>query len=82
MTLLDLLQNKPTLYGFIMVKGSQKIGSFRPKYNKYTNTIQYAFYTEKGNRSQGGFSLAKGFNLLNRGQLSLDPEKGKVENYG
>ena len=81
MTLLDILQNKPTLYGFIMVKGSQKIGSFRPKYNKYTNTIQYAYYTEKGNKGQGGFSLNTGYHLLNRGQLSLDPKNGKRENY-
>lgn len=81
MTLLDILQNKPTLYGSIMVKGSQKIGSFRPRYNKYTNTIQYAYYTEKGNRGQGGFSLNTGYHLLNRGQLSLDTEKGKKENY-
>lgn len=81
MTLLDILQNKPTLYGSIMVKGSQKIGSFIPIYNKYTNTVQYAYYTEKGNRGQGGFSLTLGFNLLSIGQLSLDPEKGKRENY-
>lgn len=81
MTLLDILQNKPTLYGSIMVKGRQKIGSFRPKYNKYTNTIMYAYYTERGNRGQGGFTLNTGYHLLNRGQLSLDPEKGKRENY-
>ena len=81
MTLLDILQIKPTLYGSIMVKGSQKIGSFRPIYNKYTNTIQYVYYTEKGNRGKGGFSLNVGYHLLNKGQLSLDPEKGKRENY-
>ena len=50
MTLLDILQIKPTLYGSIMVKGSQKIGSFKPTYNKYTNTVQYTYYTEKGKR--------------------------------
>lgn len=41
----------------------------------------YAYYTERGNRGQGGFSLNAGYHLLNRGQLSLDPEKGKRENY-
>ncbi|MDR2003357.1 MAG: hypothetical protein LBQ74_10035 [Prevotella sp.] len=81
MTLLDILTNKPTLYGWIMVKGSQKIGTFKPKYNKYTNTIQYTYYTENGNKGLGGFSLTQGYHLLNRGQLSLDPEKGKRENY-
>lgn len=30
---------------------------------------------------EGGFSLNAGYHLLNIGQLSLNPEKGKRENY-
>ena len=40
MTLLDILQIKPTLYGSIMVKGSQKIGSFRPTYNENSTELR------------------------------------------
>lgn len=81
MTLLEILTTKPILYGWALCNGAQKIGTFKPKYNKYTNTIQYRYYTERGNIGQCGFSLKRGYELLTKGQLSLDPEKGKKENY-
>jgi hypothetical protein len=69
------------LYGTISVKGKQKIGSFRLEYNKYSDRMEYLYYTEKGHKGTGGFSMLMASLLLEQGRLSTNPEFGKSENY-
>lgn len=81
MTQLEFIKSTPVLYGWIMDNGVQRIGSFRPLFNKYTNSVAYAYYTPKGNKGKGGFTIGRGFTLLEKGQLSTNPDKGDPNNY-
>lgn len=82
MQLIDFLRTPPpVLYGQITINGVSKIGSFKPEWNQYTNTLQYRFYTEKGRKSTGGFTLKKAHSLYIANQLSVDPGMGKKSNY-
>ena len=81
MNYLEFLSAKPVLFGSTMHNGKQKIGSYQPAFNRYSNRIEYQFYTEKGNKGKGGFTLKRAFDLFSSGLLSFDPESGKKENY-
>lgn len=76
----DFIHAPPVLYGQIIVNGHCKIGSFHVRRDKYSGFC-YCYYTERGNRGSGGFSLGKAYSLYRMGILSTDPEKGKSSTY-
>lgn len=78
---IEFTKNPPTLYGHITINGKSKIGSFRPEWNHKINALAYCYYSPKGRKGQGGFTLWKAFVLLNNERLSTNPEMGKLENY-
>ena len=69
------------LYGQVYLNGRTKIGSFRLKYNKWSDRLEYLYHTEKGNRGTGGFTVAKARILFTQGYLYDQPEYGKAETY-
>ena len=71
MTYLDFLKEKPILYGSITVNSKEKLGFFKPKFNRYSNNIEYQYYTLNGNIGKGGFTMLRAFNLLNINALKL-----------
>ena len=79
----EFKKEKPALWGSIRKDGSSKFGQFKPKFNKYSNKIEYAYYTEKGNRGTGGFTINKAWDLYQKGKLRLSKNdfvgKGKKE---
>jgi hypothetical protein len=77
----EFARKLPILYGQIMFNGNCKIGSFRPSWNKYTNSKTYNYFTPEGNRGKGGFTLMRAWNLLKSGGLSLDPKYGHPDTY-
>lgn len=81
MEYMQFLHEKPVLYGQIVVNDRSKIGHFKPGWNKYTNAVNYQYYTEKGRKGSGGFSLQRAYHLLNCNQLSTNPENGIKSNY-
>lgn len=48
-----------------------KYGMFQPKWSKYSNSIAYIYYTMKGYRGTGGFTLNRAYYLLKTGALKL-----------
>jgi hypothetical protein len=82
MSYLEFMQQKPVLFGSTMSGERQYIGSYETDFNKYSNRLDYCYVSEKGRMNKNmGFSLRHAFSLYQNGQLSLDPEKGKKENY-
>ncbi len=77
----DFVHSPVRLYGQITVNGKSKIGEFRPKWSRYSNQLEYAYFTPKGNKGTGGFTMAKAFQLFKDGRLTTNPEHGKPENY-
>jgi len=69
------------LYGQITVNGKSKIGEFKPEWSRYSNQLEYQYYTPNGRKGTGGFTLKRAFDLFNAGRLSDNPEMGKPENY-
>ena len=80
---IEVFKQEPpdTLYGQITVNGKSKIGSFRREYNKWSDRIEYAYYTPKGHKGTGGFTTAKALHLHSIGNLSTDPAMGRSESY-
>lgn len=76
----DFVHDPPVLYGWIVVNGKSKVGSFRTRWDKYAGFC-YCYYTERGNRGSGGFTLGRAYDLYRSGFLSTDPEKGKSSAY-
>lgn len=81
MTYLEFVSNTPVLYGQITVNDKSKIGTFKPLWNKYSNSLCYAYHTPKGRKGSGGFTLKKAYDLFNTNNLSIDPQMGLPENY-
>lgn len=82
MTYLDFIQQKPILYGSTTDQNyKQRIGTYKPCFNKYTNTICYFFMNSNGRKTQYGFTLKRAFDLFTSGKLSTDSEKGNSKNY-
>jgi uncharacterized protein YifE (UPF0438 family) len=77
----DFVHKPEKLFGQITVNGKSKIGEFRPSWSKYTNQLEYSYYTPQGNKGTGGFTMKRAFVLFNAGKLSKNPEHGKPENY-
>lgn len=65
------LQEKPILTGCITVNGKTKQGIFKPSWNKYSNSLEYAYYTKNGNKGAGGFTMMRAYNLMNSGCLTV-----------
>lgn len=62
----------PMLYGAIrMDNGQVKFGFFKAKWNKWSNTMCYQYYTMKGNKGAGGFNLAAAYNGYANGSLKV-----------
>jgi hypothetical protein len=80
-TFSEFAHSPQILYGQITVNGKSKIGQFRPKWSRYTNQLEYCYFTPQGNKGTGGFTLKKAFNLFVLGRLTTNPEHGKPENY-
>jgi hypothetical protein len=72
----EFLKKKPNLYGSISVNGKQKNGMFRPEFNPYSDAVDYHYYTAKGHKGTGGFTISKAYKLFSSGQLSTRPIKG------
>lgn len=69
------------LYGQIQVRGRNKIGSFRRRFNSGAGKVEYLYYTETGHRGTGGFTVSKALYLYSIGKLFIDPAMGKTESY-
>lgn len=81
MTYLEFAKTKPTLYGAITVNNTSKIGMFKPEWSRHSGQIDYAYYTFKGNKGKGGFTMMKAYKLFINKQLSINPQDGNPENY-
>ena len=71
MNYIEFSSQRPVLAGSITVNGRNKGGIFKAEYNRWSNSIDYAYYTEKGNKGKGGFTLKRAFALMNAGILKL-----------
>ena len=71
MNYLQFIHEKPVLIGYIKVGNKIKYGMFQPKWSKYSNSIAYIYYTMKGYRGTGGFTLNRAYYLLKTGALQL-----------
>jgi len=69
------------LYGQMQLNGKTKIGSFHYGYNKWSNKMEYLYYTPKGNKGTGGFTIQRALQLMEQGILSTDPNYGTNEFY-
>lgn len=70
MTYSEFTSEKPILWGSIYVNGSPKFGMFKPEHNKHSNKICYHYYTPKGNKGTGGFTMRKAYRLFDSGKLT------------
>lgn len=70
MSYVSFLKQKPVLYGNITVNGVGKFGMFRATYNPLTNKDDYQFYTLKGKKGKGGFTMDKAYSLFKNGKLT------------
>ena len=71
MTYFEFAEKKPVLYGHITHNGKRKSGQFRPCWNKWSNSLCYQYFTEKGRKGAGGFTLRKAHHLFINGRLHL-----------
>jgi hypothetical protein len=60
------------LKGNIFVNGRNKSGIFKPEWNKYSNSVCYRYYTYKGHRGEGGFTLSRAYYYFENGTLFLN----------
>jgi len=82
MTLPEFLNQKPVLYGSTIDKNlKQRIGTYAPRYSKYTNNFAYFLISKNGRKTSHAFTLNRAYNLFSNGKLSTNPEKGKLESY-
>lgn len=81
MTYLEFVKSPPVLFGQITCNGKGKIGEFKPLWNHWSNSLCYQYFTPKGRKGIGGFTLQRAYNLFTRNQLTTDPGHGKPENY-
>ena len=84
MTYQDFIQQGFDLHGYVNFNsGGQKIGTYRLAHNKFTNHAQYQLFYSNGRRANLKFGISKkrAFELLMNGQLSLNAENSKIENY-
>lgn len=81
MTYSEFTKETPVLYGYMMANGRQLIGTFKPIWNKYSNSLCYFYVGKNGRKSKYGMTLTKTFNLVSANRLSTDPEKGDIKNY-
>lgn len=79
LTYAQFSEQKPTLWGSILVNRKVKFGKFLPRWNKYSNSLNYMYFTETGNRGSGGFTLRKAYELLCNGSLSLENDFVEIE---
>lgn len=68
---IDFIKDMPMLKGRIGVNGKIKYGYFKPEFNRYSNKIDYQYYTEKGNKGKGGFTMYKAYQLLKLNILEI-----------
>lgn len=74
MNFIDFAKKPPAvLHGTITVNDKAKTGQFRPKWNHWSNSLIYAYYTETGRKGTGGFTLKRAYNLYQSGQLTIKP---------
>lgn len=71
----------PVLYGQITINGRSKVGQFKPIWSHLTNSRIYQFYTHKGHKGSGGFTLNRAYSLFLQNRLSLNPQEGNPNNY-
>ena len=71
---IDFIKDKPILKGRIGVNGKVKYGYFKPEFNRYSNNIDYQYYTPKMKKGKGGFTLYKAYCLLQRNILELNKD--------
>lgn len=81
MDYITFAKEKPTLYGQIVVKNKAQIGHFKTIWDPLTNSCVYWYFTPKGRKGKGGFTLKRAYDLFKSGGLSTNPEAGKPENY-
>jgi hypothetical protein len=72
MTISEFMHEKPILKGNIFVNGRNKSGIFKPEWNKYSNSVCYRYYTYKGHRGEGGFTLSRAYYYFENGTLFLN----------
>lgn len=75
MTISEFMHEKPILKGNIFVNGRNKSGIFKPEWNKYSNSVCYRYYTYKGHRGEGGFTLSRAYYYFENGTLYLNAVK-------
>jgi len=68
---LEFAKKPPILEGSICVNGKQKEGIFKPKWNKWSNTLCYQYYTFNDRMGSGGFTLMKAYKLLELNVLTI-----------
>ena len=81
MNYIEFAKKPVRLYGAITVSGKSKIGQFRPVWNRWTNSLEYGYFTPNGRKGSGGFTLKRAYDLFLSGIITENPEHGKPENY-
>ena len=81
MTYSEFAKTTPVLYGYMMANGKQLIGTFKPLWNKYSNSCNYFYMGKNGRKTKYGMTLTKTFNLISANRLSTDPANGDLSNY-
>ncbi len=77
-SLINFIKNPPKiLYGKINLGDyKEKFGMFKLGWNKYSNSETYHYYTLNGRKGSGGFTVRKAYELIQKNQLSTNPEYG------
>nr|DAL97766.1 MAG TPA: hypothetical protein [Caudoviricetes sp.] len=70
MSYLSFVKERPVLYGNIVVNGVGKFGMFRSTYNPLTNKDEYQYFTLKGKKGTGGFTMDKAYSLYKNKKLT------------
>ncbi|HEY0088825.1 MAG TPA: hypothetical protein VGB37_08275 [Candidatus Lokiarchaeia archaeon] len=78
MSLINFIKNPPeVLYGKIELGNyKEKFGMFKLGWNKYSNNETYHYYTLNGRKGSDGFTIKKAYELIQKNQLSTNPEYG------
>ena len=66
----DFRKQLPILYGAIkMPNGQIKTGFFKALWDKWSNSMCYSYFTFKGNKGSGGFTLGRAYTGYQGGWL-------------
>ena len=79
MNYLEFLKSPPAiLEGTITCNGKQKDGYFKPLWNHWSNSLCYQYFTPKGRKGTGGFTLQRAYNLFTNNQLTVPEQQTSI----